>query len=410
MPEEKKAESPPTGPSHRELDSIAINRVDHTARSSYPIYFGRDVLKAMVPAMVRGRKILIVTTPTVHAYYGQLLIEVSDGGLNNGDFLVLDCTETGKNIEQVETVAARALSTLDRNGLVVGFGGGIVMDIACFAASMIRRGVGFVKIPTTLVGQVDAGIGIKGGVNFADKKSFLGCFYAPETVLIQPAFLATLERRHISAGLAEMLKMAIIADARLFALIETFSAEFLDSGFMSPYPQANDALITSINLMLDELRSNLTEKESYERSVDFGHTFSPALEAAIQFSLPHGFIVSIDMALSAALSVERGSLAAEAMNRIVSCLQAAGLPTSHPKLTTDLCLKALHDAEAHRGGNANLVVPTAVGACDFVRSRHEISESMLRAALQNIQRASGDTLVSSGLVAAARLDRAQVAS
>jgi 3-dehydroquinate synthase len=184
--------------------------------------------------------------------------------------------------------------------------------------------------------------------------------------------------------MAEMLKMAIIADSKLFALIEQFSCEFLSSGFASPAVEATDAMIRSINLMLNELRTNLTEQSSYERSVDFGHTFSPTLEAALQFSVPHGFTVSIDMAISAALSVERGGLPPDAMNRIVACLNSAGLPVWHDQLTTDLCLRALRDAKEHRGGNINLVIPTAVGDCGFVRSLGEISESLLRAALARL--------------------------
>jgi 3-dehydroquinate synthase len=378
-------ESAPRGHSHRQLDCVPINHVDHTARISYPVYFGRDALAAIAPAMVQGRKTLVVTTPTVFANYGRLLMEASAGSLTGEDFLVLDCVETSKNIEQVEKVCARAITALDRGGLIVGFGGGVVMDIACFAASMIRRGVGYVKIPTTLVGQVDAGIGIKGGVNFANKKSFVGCFYAPEKVLVQPTFLTTLDRPHLSAGMAEMLKMAIIADAELFALIEQFGTEFLRSGLASPASEATDAMIRSINLMLDELRTNLTEQSSYQRSVDFGHTFSPALEAKIQFSVPHGFTVAIDMSLSAALSVELGRLSRDAMNRVLSCLHSAGLPVWHDELTPDLCLRALRDAEEHRGGNVNLVIPTAIGSCTFVRSMDEISESLLRAALGRLR-------------------------
>lgn len=370
-----------------ERDCVVIDRVDHTKQASYSVYFGSEVLATIAPDLMVGRKVLVVTTPSVHERYGKQLIEASAGHLSEGDFLVMDCNEASKNLDEVNKVCARALTALDRNGLIVGFGGGVVMDIACFAASMIRRGIGYVKIPTTLVGQVDAGIGIKGGVNYAEKKSFLGCFYAPETVLVQPAFLNTLDKSHLSAGIAEMLKMAIIADARLFNLIEQHSEAFLTSGFMAPAGEANDALIQSINLMLDELRPNLTEQASYERPVDFGHTFGPALEAAIGFSIPHGFTVAIDMALSAALSVGLGRLSEDELNRILACLDAAGLPVWHDSLTEDLCRAALREAVAHRGGNVNLVIPTAIGACTFIRSETELGDRHLRDALEKIANA-----------------------
>jgi 3-dehydroquinate synthase len=330
---------------------------------------------------LHGRTRLVVTTPSVHALYGPLLLEAAQGLITPDDVLVLDCDETRKSIEQVEKVCARALPTLGRDGVIVGFGGGVVLDIVCFAASMIRRGIGYIKIPTTLVGQVDAGIGVKGGVNFGGKKSYLGSFYAPEQVLIDPAFLATLGSQHLASGVAEIIKMAVISDALLFAEVERMGARLVDPDTMANSDSCGDISIRAINLMLSALAPNLTERSGYERSVDFGHTFSPALEAALSFQIPHGFCVAVDMALSAAIAVEQGHMDRREYSRLVATLAAVGLPVWHGHLTRALCRKALVDAAAHRGGALNLVLPTTLGTSIFVKSADDITDDVLDAAL-----------------------------
>src|SRR5205085_9871341 len=129
--------------------------------------------------------------------------------------------EETKSMELVHSVCAEAFSHgLNRRGLLIAFGGGVCSDIVTLSASLIRRGIGHVRVPTTLIGQIDAGIGLKGAVNFCGKKSFLGCFHPPEQVLIDPAFLQSVPRRCLVSGLAEAIKMGIARDPQLFELIE----------------------------------------------------------------------------------------------------------------------------------------------------------------------------------------------
>jgi 3-dehydroquinate synthase len=133
--------------------------------------------------------------------------------------MVLHCNEATKSVEQVLRVCERARQVgLDRSGLLIGIGGGICTDIVTVAASWIRRSIRYIRVPTTLVGQADAGIGIKGAVNFSQKKSYLGCFHPPRAVIITPPFLKTLPHNNLREGFAEIIKMAIIRDepARAF--------------------------------------------------------------------------------------------------------------------------------------------------------------------------------------------------
>jgi 3-dehydroquinate synthase len=134
--------------------------------------------------------------------------------------------------------------------------------------------------------------------------------------------------------------------------------------------------------MVEELRPNLYEDQTYERLVDFGHTFSPTLEAASHYSIHHGAAVAIDVALSTTIAVQAGLLPSASGDRMIAVLKQVGLPTWSPLLTPERCESALTDAARHRGGCVNLVVPRAVGRGDFLRHRTEISPALLQRALE----------------------------
>jgi 3-dehydroquinate synthetase len=372
-----------TGASQLKLpaETFEIDRVTTSEPVSYSVHLGSGVLEACFSGVLDSRSALVVTTSTAFSLHGERLLAASGGRLTTDDVLILDCTESNKDMSQVLKVCDRAVSSLDRHGVVIGFGGGVVMDIACFASSMIRRGIAHCNIPTTLVGQIDAGIGVKGGVNLGVRKSFVGCFRPPLAVLIEPAFLASLPSHHLSAGLAEMIKMAVIADKNLFEMICSAGPELVRSKFASPAAIARTSLVRSIALMLSELRTNIFETATLERKVDFGHTFSPTLESAVDFTIPHGFAVSIDIVLSTAISRGRGLLDDRDARRIAHCLANAGLPVRHPALTAPLCRKAIEDAARHRGGRPNLVLPMGIGDAAFVRDTAELSDSEIEAAL-----------------------------
>jgi len=345
-----------------------------------------DPANTVLADTIADRRTLVVTTPTVARLHGEplrRLVRQNDAV----SLLVLEVTEASKTLAQVETVCRQALAHgLTRRGLLVSVGGGVCSDVVTLAASLVRRGIGYIRVPTTLTGQIDAGIGLKGGVNFAGKKSFLGCFHPPEQVLIDPAFLASLPRRFLVSGMAESIKLAVGRDARLFELLESHGPELVESAFTRRGPEGREILQRSIGSMLEELGQNPYEDRSYERLVDFGHTFSPAIESALGFEIHHGEAVAIDLALSATLSEALGHLSTDAHRRIIALLRCMGLPITAKPLGLELCSLALAEAARHRGGSVNLVVPTGIGRTLFLRRRAAVPDAALQQALDHLAR------------------------
>jgi 3-dehydroquinate synthetase len=368
--------------------SWASISMDCLARTGYEVTLCDPLAESGALAQVIGeRKALLVTTPTVDRVHGSA-IRRALAKTDAVSMLVLNAREESKSMDLVHAVCAEALARgINRRGLLVSFGGGVCSDIVTLAASLIRRGVGHVRIPTTLIGQIDAGIGLKGAVNFCGKKSFVGCFHPPEQVLIDSSLLRTLPPRFLISGLAEAFKMGIGRDESLFALLARRSRDLVESGFADE--AAREVLQRSIWSMLDELRKNPYEDQSYERLVDFGHTFSPALEAALDFRIHHGEAVAIDIALSSTIASCLGLLDNDGWEEIVGALEAASLPISSPRLDLELGRSALTEACRHRGGSMNLVVPSAVGHATFLRRREELADPVLIEAIDRIAARAG---------------------
>jgi 2-epi-5-epi-valiolone synthase len=380
--------NPPTSAGHdaKGLQGAPIVQSHHIRADrlrTYDIYITLNTIDAccnILKELIGPRVALLVTTPTVSQLYSREIYQQLRCQNGRVSCMVLNCNEATKSIDQVIHICERALNTgLDRTGLLVAVGGGVCTDIVTVAASWIRRGIDHIRVPTTLIGQVDAGIAVKGAVNFCGKKSYLGCFYPPRAVVITPAFLQTLPRNQLRAGFAEIIKMAIVTDQRLFELVEKFSLKLLASGFRHLEDGAKEVLGLSIARMLEELEPNIYEDQTYQRLVDFGHTFSPALEAGSNFSISHGEAVAIDMALSAVLARQLGLLSGEISARLLSVLVHLGLPIWSPLLTTELCQRGLREVTLHRGGRPNLVVPTGIGKAVFLGQMDALASHIARA-------------------------------
>lgn len=329
------------------------------------------------------RRALVVTDPTVDELYGSAL----RAALGDHAVLVLDLDEQTKTITEVlEVCAAAQRERLGRRDLLIAVGGGIVCDVVSVAASLIRRGIPYVCVPTTLVGAVDAGIGLKGGVNFGPTKNYLGTFTPPSRVLVDPAFLRTLPAAELRAGFAEVLKMAIVCDADLFDLVVDAGPALVASGFSSP--GAAEVLDRSITLMLDELSANSYEDLGYERLVDFGHTFSPILEEVSGYTLRHGEAVALDMAISSAIAVIHGLLPRSEYDRVLEAMHGLGLPSMSESCSVANLARGLVSAAAHRDNDLNLVVPQRIGRGTFIKSLDDVSLADLAQALDLLEDAS----------------------
>jgi 3-dehydroquinate synthetase len=335
----------------------------------YSVVVGDGLLGPRSPEIASalgGQRALLVTTPTVASHYAASFDALAREQQISYDTLVLACDEAHKTLARVETICARALDMqIERRGVLIALGGGICSDLVGVAASMIRRGIVHVRIPTTLIAQIDAGIGIKAAVNFGAKKSFLGSFYPPGAVIVDPAFLATTSPRMLRHGLSEILKIAIVRDATLFDLVAEHHAQLVRTRFRHPVEPARQIIALAIQDMLEELAPNLYEDQTYERRVDFGHTFSPLFEAMSAFTIPHGDAVSLDMALTVNIATELGYLSDVHRLAILDTMAAVGLPVHHSVMTADVCVAAMMATLTHRDGRLNLVLPTSVGQSTF---------------------------------------------
>ncbi|MGW2374564.1 sedoheptulose 7-phosphate cyclase [Kitasatospora sp. NPDC001683] len=341
---------------------------------AYSVSMVRGLLDLDNPTLARacggghGRPVrcLLAIDSVVDTLYRDRFTQYFDQWRIDATWLVVQGDEGAKSLEQAVhvTEAMSRMGILRRTEKVVAVGGGVVLDIVGFAASMYRRGVPYVRVPTTLVGQIDAGIGVKTGVNHGHHKNRLGAYFAPETALIDPHFLRTIDPRHVANGIAEIIKMALVKDAVLFDLLEATVGAITPDTLGGCGSAVSEVLSRAISGMLDELEPNLWE-QVLERSVDYGHTFSPSLELRADPPLLHGEAVAVDMAICLALAHLRGHLAEPDTDRALRLLQGFQLPIAHPIFTQELLEEALSDAVKHRDGLQRVPLTRGIGSVVF---------------------------------------------
>lgn len=326
----------------------------------------------------RPERAFIVIDRNVEQLYGNLIRSYFNAMKMHFDVLVLDGDESNKTADAAFKVA-RTLEHFKlarRREPIIAIGGGVVMDIVGFAASIYRRGTPFYRVPTTLMGQIDAGIGIKTGVNFDLHKNRLGSYYPAALTVIDRRFLQTQDDRHIRNGISEIVKMALIKDKRLFDLLMRQASGLVQGRFVTNISE-EEIFKRAIQGMLEELSGNLWE-ELLERSVDFGHTFSPILEMDALPELLHGEAVSIDMAISLALSFNRGLIGHDEFIKSIHLFERLGLPVTHQLCTPEYLMVGVEDATRHRDGLLRLPLPAPIGSVQFI---HDISIEELSEAL-----------------------------
>ncbi|UWZ34809.1 sedoheptulose 7-phosphate cyclase [Dactylosporangium roseum] len=318
-----------------------------------------------------GRRRFVVIDATVDRFFGDRIRAYFDWHNFDCTYHVVPAREHVKDLETA-TGIVRALDGFRiarRREPVIAIGGGVLLDLVGLVCSLYRRGTPFVRVPTTLIGIVDAGVGVKTGVNFNGNKNRLGTYFPADLTLLDRSFLATLGERHISNGLAEILKMALIRDGELFDVLEASGTHLLADRFQGQTSvsdrSADRVLQLAIDGMLRELQPNLWE-QTLERSVDYGHTFSPTIEMRAMPELLHGEAVALDMAFTTVLAAHRGLVTAEQQDRIFALMRNLGLPTWHPLLTAEVLTEALEDATRHRDGRQRFPIPIGIGDVAFV--------------------------------------------
>ena len=338
---------------------------------SYPVRVGAGVLDRL-PEAVRGLCGLVVTDAHVDAYHGARVMELLGAGWGK---IVLPPGESSKSAtawaDLLEQIAA---ARLDRSGVLVALGGGVIGDLTGFAAASFMRGIRFVQVPTSLLAMVDSSVGGKTGINLKAGKNLAGAFHQPLAVLADTDTLATLPAREFAAGLAEVVKYGVALDAEFFGWLEANAA-----AIRAREPAALEHLVAhSCRIKADVVSQD--EREGGRRALlNFGHTMGHAIEKATGFSgVLHGEGVAMGMVYALELAAAlRGFPAADAA-RAVKLLRAFGLPVAPaPGLAWPDLVAAMGVDKKAAGGRVRFVLGARLGQSDLPVA---VPEADLRAA------------------------------
>lgn len=298
-------------------------------------------------------------------------------------------SEPAKNIDTfLSIVDAFSKFNLVRKEPVLVVGGGLITDVAGFACAAYRRSTNYIRIPTTLISLVDAGIAIKVAVNHGKLKNRLGAYHAPKQVILDFSFLRTLPTAQVRNGMAELVKIAVVANAEVFELLYEHGEDLLRThfGYIDGTPQLQDVAhrvnYEAIKTMLELETPNLHELD-LDRVIAYGHTWSPTLELAPSVPLFHGHAVNIDMALSATIAENRGYITTAERDRILGLMSRIGLALDHPLLDGDLLWDATQSITLTRDGLQRAAMPRPIGKCFFV---NDLTRDELEAALGDHKR------------------------
>jgi 3-dehydroquinate synthase len=294
---------------------------------AYEIVIGRDVLPSLghrIAKLRPGARTAIVTDRTVAKHWlARTEAALEDAGIASSRIVVGE-GEASKSYAVLQEVSEALIAAkIERNDLVIALGGGVIGDLAGFAAAIVRRGVDFVQVPTSLLAQVDSSVGGKTGINSSQGKNLVGAFHQPVLVVADTAVLDTLSPRQFRAGYAEVAKYGVLGDAEFFDWLEANHAEIFSGGSAREHAIAASCRAKAEIVARDE-------RETGDRALlNLGHTFGHALEAATGFSdrLFHGEGVAIGMVLAAEFSAELGMIPASDAMRVQHHLASIGLPT-----------------------------------------------------------------------------------
>lgn len=304
---------------------------------SYPIHIGENLLSqagAMIADLRPGAKCAIISDKNVMEAQGDALCEsLASAGINFSQ-IVIEPGEKSKSMDVLDQVVSQLLEAkMERDDLVIAFGGGVVGDLAGFAAAITRRGMDFVQIPTSLLAQVDSSVGGKTGVNSPHGKNLIGAFHQPIMVLIDTNTLKTLAPREFAAGYAEVVKYGLINKPDFFQWLENTRQEVFSFG-----TALTDAIATSCQAKADIVAEDETERGN-RALLNLGHTFGHALEAMAAYDnkrIVHGEGVAIGMVLAHQFSNRLNHCSIEDAERVETHLKAAGLPTKISQIPGNL--------------------------------------------------------------------------
>jgi len=353
-----------------------VRFLDPPATSRFVIRRGSlDALGKLTDAATRAERVAVVTDPRVGRLYARRAIASLRRAGMRAETVVVPHGERAKSAGVLAGLwDAFARLELGRRDAVVALGGGVVGDLAGFAAATWLRGVSWIAVPTSLLAQVDASVGGKTAVDLPQGKNLAGAFHHPALVLIDPEVLATLPARHVRAGLAEVVKMGMAVDAELFRWIEGHA-----EGLAAADPVwLERAVARSVAAKLAVVRRDPREREGGARTaLNYGHTLGHAIEAANGFrGLLHGEAVAVGMRAAAALSVHVAGLDPRAQARQDALLDRLGLPKRMPPMALARVLRAMSSDKKGHGATPRWVLTPQMGRASVPRP---IASQLVRA-------------------------------
>jgi 3-dehydroquinate synthase len=330
---------------------------------SYPIWIGDGILQNLDEALKEigfPKKVAVVSNPIVQDLYGDTVRQTLEKAGFSLSVILVPEGEEHKNLATLHTIFDALIQQgFDRTSGLIALGGGVVGDMAGFAAATFLRGIPFVQVPTTLLAQVDSSVGGKTAVNHPLGKNLIGAFYQPRHVHIDVATLKTLPGREFSAGMAEVVKYGVIRDAGFFCWLGQNRDELLE---LSP-----DALIATVKKSC-QIKANVVEVDEKEGSVrailNFGHTFGHAVETLSGYGeYRHGEAVAIGMVVAAAMSCRLGLCKDEDVRAIKDLLASFRLPTVPPPHNAEAYVEAMMRDKKVRQGVLRMVFNKGIGDC-----------------------------------------------
>ena len=344
--------------------SAALTRIDIAlGERSYPILIGGGLIDdaATLRGVIGARNLLIVSSETVAPLYMQRLqASLADRRVAT---LVLPDGEQFKTLDSMSRILdALVAHRMNRDAAVVALGGGVIGDMAGFAAACYQRGIDFVQVPTTLLAQVDSSVGGKTGVNHAHGKNLIGAFHQPRCVIADIATLRTLSDREYRAGLAEVVKYGLISDAGFLAWLESNAAALL---------AREEAQVIQAVRRSCEIKAAVVAADEREHAVratlNFGHTFGHAIETGTGYGAwLHGEAVAAGMAIASDMSARLGWLSDADRARAVRLLERFGLPVTAPRLGSERARELMGMDKKVLEGRIRLVLLRSLGRADVV--------------------------------------------
>ena len=338
-------------------EEISVPLGDRT----YPILIGANILASLPDELVKiafPKRIALITNSKVDDLYGQQVAQsLQDAGFSVAKIIIPDGEEY-KNLATLEQIYDELIANnFDRGTGLVALGGGIIGDIAGFAAATFLRGIPFVQVPTTLLAQVDSSVGGKTAVNHPLGKNLIGAFYQPQLVLIDVATLNSLDPREVSAGLAEVVKYGIIKDYDFFCWLEENVDRLREVDIT--------CLISAVKRSC-QIKADIVEVDEKEGSIraflNYGHTFGHAIEALTEYGQwKHGEAVAIGMVVAAKISLALGLCSAEDVCRITDLLKRLNLPVVPPEYSLPEYVAAMQRDKKVKEGTLTLILNQGIG-------------------------------------------------